>query len=541
MKRIQIYDTTLRDGMQGVEVNYTLEDKVQIAHLLDDMRVDYIEGGFPLSNSKELEFFRRMKHERFKHAKIASFGSTRRPGHNAADDSNLAALIEADTEAVTIVGKSWKAHVKEVLKTTTKENLAMFSDSITFLKSHGKEVIVDYEHFFDGYKDDAEYALELLKAGTEAGGDVLVLCDTNGGTLPHEVVEIIRSLPGEKLAPIGVHYHNDSGCADANSLLSVLEGAVHVQGTINGWGERSGNSNLCVVVPNICLKTGYTAKMGTQLKHLTSLSRFISEKANIIPDKRQPYVGEAAFSHKAGQHADVISKASGLMEHIDGSVVGNERRIILSELAGKSTIAKKMSRYGEFSKDSQFVKELLETLKQKENSGYEYEAAEASFDLLIRKCIHKYTSLFDLNNYHLESYKTGDVSSKTVGRIFLTHEGKQVMGAGVGIGPVETLDMAVRDALSPFQHFLKNIHLIDYRVRVLNPEAATASKVRVFITSTDNTRTWDTVGVSENIIEASWEALIDSYEYYFNNFVVENGDSPRRAERARTGERASKA
>ena len=523
MKKISIYDTTLRDGMQGVEVNYTLEDKIRIAHHLDDMRIDYIEGGFPLSNPKEAEFFKLARLEKFKHAKIASFGPTRRPGHDASDDPNLAALIEAETDVVTIVGKAWKAHVKHVLKTSNTENAAMIRDSITFLKSKGKEVIVDYEHFFDGYKDDAAYALDLLVSGTEAGADAVVLCDTNGGVLPNEVIDILRALPIDSLAPVGVHFHNDTGTADANSLLSIFEGAVHVQGTVNGWGERSGNSNLCVVVPNICLKTEYTANMNSRLKHLTSLSRYISEKANIIPDKRQPYVGEAAFSHKAGQHADVISKAAGLMEHIDGAVVGNERRVILSELAGKSTVIKKMSRYGSFTKDSALVKRLLETLKQKENFGYEYEAAEASFDLLIRKCIDKFESLFELNNYHLESYKTGEVRSKTVGRIFLTHNGKQIMGAGVGYGPVETLDRAIRDALLPFQSFLRNIHLIDYRVRVLNPESATASKVRVFITSTDNTRTWDTVGVSENIIEASWEALIDSFDYYYNNFVIENG------------------
>ena len=521
-KGILVYDTTLRDGMQGVEVSYTLEDKIQIAHLLDEMCIDYIEGGFPLSNPKELEFFRRVKKEKFKHAKVVSFGPTRRPNHHPAKDANMAALIEAETAAVTVVGKTWKAHVKHVLHTTPEENISMFADSIEYLKSQGKEVIVDYEHFFDGYKDDATYALKLLETGAGAGADALVLCDTNGGTMPNEVTEILRSLPFEQLAPVGVHFHNDCGCADSNSLLSVLEGAVHVQGTINGWGERSGNANLCVIVPNICLKTGFTTHMCTQLAHLTSLSRFVSEKANIIPDKRQPYVGEAAFSHKGGQHADVISKAAHLMEHIDGSVVGNERRIILSELAGKSTIVKKMSRYGDFAKNSSSVGELLETLKSKESSGYEFEAAEASFDLLIRKCIDKYSSLFELNNYHLESYKTGEVRSKTVGRIFLTHNGKQIMGAGVGIGPVETLDMAIRDALSPFQPFLAKIHLIDYRVRVLNPEAATASKVRVFITSTDHKQTWDTVGVSENIIEASWEALVDSFDYYYNNFVMDN-------------------
>ena len=525
MKTVTVYDTTLRDGMQGIEINYTLEDKLLIAHMLDDLKIDYIEGGFPLSNDKEAAFFDRVKHETFSHAKIAAFGSTRRPGHKASEDPHITALLNADTPTVTVVGKASKAHVKHVLRTTAEENVEMIRESVLYLKSEGREVIFDYEHFFDGYKDDSQYAVDLLKAGTEAGADAVVLCDTNGGTLPHEVSEIISALPRKLLAPIGVHFHNDCGTADANTLAGILSGASHAQGTVNGWGERCGNSNICVFVPNICLKTEYSANMGDQLAHLTSLSRFVAEKANIIPEKRQPYVGEAAFSHKGGQHADVINKAAHLMEHIDRGQVGNERRIILSELAGKSTIVKKMSRYGNYEKNSETVKKLLEILKEKEKEGYEYEAAEASFDIIMRKCINKYKSLFELNNYHLESYKTGEVDSKTVGRIFLSHGDKQIMGAGVGIGPVETLDLAIRDALRPFSPFLDLIHLTDYRVRVLNPEAAAASKVRVFITSTDHVRSWDTVGVSENIVEASWEAIVDSFQYYYNNYVVEeNGD-----------------
>lgn len=520
MKRVDIYDTTLRDGMQGIEISYSLEDKVRIAHQLDEMRVDYVEGGFPLSNEKEMSFFKKVKNEKFSHAKIASFGPTRAPEKKAAQDISIAALMQAETETVTIVAKSWKAHVNQVLRTTPEENIAMVGDSIGYLKKEGRRVFFDLEHFFDGYKDDPSYSLELLKTGSEAGADMLVLCDTNGGTLPDDVVKIMKELPKEGLAPLGVHFHNDSGTADANSLVGVREGAVQVQGTVNGWGERCGNSNICVVVPNLCLKMNYEVSMAEKLEHLTSLSRFVAEKANIIPDKRQPYVGEAAFSHKAGQHADVIMKAADLMEHIEGLKVGNERRVMLSELAGKSTIVHKMSRYGEFEKNSEVVKKLSETLKVKEREGYEYEAAEASFDLIIRKCLDKYQPLFELNNYHLESHKTGDFSSKTVGRIFLTVGDKQLMGAGVGIGPVETLDSALRDALRPFDSFIDKIGLTDYRVRVLNPEDAAASKVRVFITSSDHSRSWDTVGVSENIVEASWEAIVDSFEYYYNNYVL---------------------
>ena len=493
MKNVTVYDTTLRDGMQGIEVSYTLEDKLQIAHMLDDLKVDYIEGGFPLSNEKETAFFERAKSERFSHAKIVAFGSTRKSGHKAAEDIHINALLSAKTETVIVVGKAWKAHVKHVLKTDNQENLDMISESISYLKSHGREVFFDLEHFFDGYKDDSDYSIEILTGATQAGADTLILCDTNGGTLPHEVTSIMKNLPIEALAPLGVHFHNDCGTADANTLAGILQGAVHAQGTVNGWGERCGNANICVFVPNLCLKTDFAVNMGSQLAHLTSLSRFVAEKANIIPNKRQPYVGEAAFSHKGGQHADVISKADHLMEHVEGSLVGNERKIILSELAGKSTIVKKIARYGSYEKNSSVVSQLLDILKEKERCGYEYEAAEASFDLIMRKCLGQHTPLFTLNNYHLESFKTGELPSKTVGRIFLFHDNKQIMGAGVGIGPVETLDRSIRDALLPLNPYLNHIHLIDYRVRVLNPEAAAASKVRVFITSTDHKRSWDTV------------------------------------------------
>ncbi len=521
MENIIIYDTTLRDGMQGIEVSYTLGDKLQIAHELDEMGVDYIEGGFPLSNEKEAAFFDRVRKEKFKHAKIVAFGSTRRPGKKTEQDEHIQALLNAETPAVIIVGKSWKEHVKHVIKTSPEENLAMIYESIDFFKRKGRETFFDLEHFFDGYKDDPEYALKILKTATQAGADALVLCDTNGGILPSEVIKIINELPKNELNLLGVHFHNDTGCAVANSIAAIENGAMHVQGTINGWGERCGNANLCVIVPNIALKLKLKTNMNDKLKHLTLLSRYVFEKANIIPNKRQPYVGEAAFSHKAGQHADVISKAPTLMEHIDGVLVGNERKIILSELAGKSTIIKKLTKYGEFDKNSDEVKELIKQLKEKENLGYEYEAAEASFDLLILKVLGRYKSIIELNNYHLESFKTGETPSKTVGRIFLSMKNKTLMGAGVGIGPVETLDKALRDALLSFYPFINNIHLIDYKVRVLNPEEASAAKVRVFITTTDKIRTWDTVGVSENIIEASWEAIVDSIDYYYNNFHKE--------------------
>jgi 2-isopropylmalate synthase len=337
-----------------------------------------------------------------------------------------------------------------------------------------------------------------------------------------EVDRILRTLPQNELAPIGVHFHNDTGNGVANSIIALEAGAGHVQGTINGWGERCGNANLCVIIPNIALKLGYETFANDNIRKLTSLSRFVSEKANIIPDKRQPYVGEAAFSHKAGQHADVLAKADYLMEHIDSRLVGNERRILLSELAGKSTIVDKLSKYGNFDKNSPVVEKLIKSLKDKERGGYEYEAAEASFDILIRKCLKIYKPIAELGNYHLESYKTWESPAKNVGRLFMRVDGKEVLGAAVGIGPVETLDAALRDALTVFHPFIQSISLTDYKVRVLNPESAgSAAKVRVFISFTDHLgNTWDTVGVSEDIVEASWEALMDSLEYYYNTFAA---------------------
>ncbi len=521
--RIQIYDTTLRDGMQGQGISYTLEDKIQIALTMDQFGIDYIEGGFPLSNRKETEFFRRMRKENLRHARIVAFGSTRKPGGKAASDPQITALLNAETSTVIVVGKTWREHVKRVLQTQDEENLAMISDSLCTLKKEGREVFFDLEHFFDGYKDDPAYALRVLRTGRDSGADCLVLCDTNGGTLPSEVTRIMEELPLPELGPIGVHFHDDTGNAVANAIVAVDHGAEHVQGTINGWGERCGNLNLCILVPNLCLKLGRRATACANLKHLTMLSRFVAEKANIIPEKRWPYVGEAAFSHKAGQHADVIIKAPHLMEHIDGALVGNERRILLSELAGKSTIIKKLARYGDFDKNSAEVTKLLDELKHLEEQGYEYEAAEASFDLVIRRVLKTYTPLLELSNYHLENYKAADTPPKSVGRLFVRVKGNLLMGAGVGDGPVDTLSAALRDALQPLYPFLKKLKLTDYRVRVLNPEKATAARVRVFITTSDGEQSWDTVGVDENIIEASWQALIDGLEYYYNNFVI-NGN-----------------
>lgn len=519
---VVFYDTTLRDGMQGIEINFNLDDKLAVARMLDELRIDYIEGGFPLANEIESEFFRRVRQEKLQHSKIVAFGSTRRPGTKAEDDPHISALLEAETPAVIVVGKTWTEHVTKVIGTDLEENLAMIYDSIFTLKKAGREVFFDLEHFFDGYKADPDYALRVLQAGSQAGADCLVLCDTNGGTLPHEVSDILQGLPQKELAPLGGHFHNDCGTAVANSLEAIMSGARQIQGTMNGWGERCGNANLCALIPNVELKMKRPNSVGSRVSEITTISRFIAAQANVIPDKRQPFVGSAAFSHKAGQHADVIQKAPYLMEHMDASEVGNERQILLSALAGKGTILAKLQEYGQFTKRSPEVGQLLETLKDREAQGFEYEAAEASFDLIIRQTIGTYTPLFSLKNYHLESFKAGATPSKTVGRIFMSLDQHDIMGAAVGTGPVETLDHALRDALHPHFPELQAVELVDYRVRVLNPESHAAAKVRVFITSTDGEIHWNTVGVHANIVEASYEALVDSLEYYYNACVLGN-------------------
>ncbi len=503
--------------MQGTGVHFTLKDKLDIALMLDDMGLDYIEGGFPLSNDVEAAFFERLKKHPFQNAKLCAFGSTRKPHSRADQDPNIRAVLEAETPAVTVVGKTWKDHVLQVLKTSLEENLEMIFDSVSYLTQQGREVIFDLEHFFDGYKDDPDYALQVLQIAHEAGARVLVPCDTNGGVLAEEVAEIYQKICALYPGKIGSHFHNDLNLGVANSLASVREGSIHVQGTINGWGERCGNANLCSIVPILRYKMGFSTNMDSHLKDLTLLSRFVSEKANIIPDRRQPFVGEAAFSHKAGQHADVLLKNKSLMEHMDPALVGNNSQVLLSGLAGKGTIALKMNKFGQFDKSSPVVAEITTILKDKEAQGYEYEAAEASFELLILKVLQKFRPLFDLDNYHLESFKTFDTQSKTVGRIFVTVDGRRYMGAGVGIGPVGVLDAALRNALEPVYPFLNEITLTDFSVRVLNAEEShSEAKVRVFITSSTEEQSWDTVGVSANIVEASWEALVDSFNYYYN-------------------------
>jgi len=517
MKKIELFDTTLRDGIQGIDINFSLADKILATRKLDELKIDFIEGGFPASNKRDAQYFEKMKKVHLEHAKIVAFGFTKSPKEKVSMETHMKPLLKAETEYVTIVGKASRAHVEKVLGLSPEENLEMIFQSVKYLQDHGCKVIFDLEHFFDGLLVDREYTLKTMQAASDAGAVRLVMCDTNGGILPTQLEKNLSSIKLKKLPPLGVHFHNDCGTAVANSLAAVeFDNIDHIQGTINGWGERCGNTNLCVLAPDICLKTMNTANIADRLHLLTHTSRYFFELANILPEKRQPYVGEAAFSHKAGLHTDVVMKSGNLIEHVSSSAVGNHRQILLSELSGKSTVLAKMKKFGDFNKNSPEVQKVLRLLKNKEAAGYEYEAAEASFDILIAKCLKKYKPFMELNNYHLESFKTGEAPAKTVARVFMTSGTKNVMGAGISIGPVDALNEALQGALQPLYPFLKRISLIDYKVRIFDPQSATAAKVRVLIRSSDKKQEWDTIGVSENIIEASWEAMVDSLDYYYN-------------------------
>ena len=512
MERIKVYDTTLRDGTQGEGINFSVADKIRITEKLDDLGVQYIEGGWPGSNPKDIEFFNIIKKVKLKQARIAAFGSTRRKNGNVSQDVNVKALLEADTPVVTIFGKSWLLHVGSILHTTPEENLAMITDTVKYLKSKGKEVIYDAEHFFDGYKDNPQYALSTLTAATEA--DCIVLCDTNGGTLPAELEEIIKAVRREIKNKLGIHVHNDNGMAVANSVIAVSLGVGQVQGTINGYGERCGNADLCSIIPNLQIKLGIHCISDKQMARLADTSKFVAELANLRHDAKQPYVGDSAFAHKGGMHVDAVKKESRSFEHIKPELVGNQRRVLVSELSGKTTIQMKAAEFGiDLSEDTCRVREILKTIKQLEHQGYEFEAAEASFELIIKKALKRHKKFFKL-----EGFRTS-VEKKEDGRVITEATVKVAVGKEIchtvaeGDGPVNALDNALRKALEKFYPVINNVRLVDYKVRVLNPKEATAAKVRVLIESTDGQEIWGTVGVSENLIEASWQALVDSVEY----------------------------
>ena len=512
--RLTLYDTTLRDGTQGEGINFSVLDKLRIADRLDAFGMHYIEGGWPGSNPKDAAFFDAAKKQIFRHAKLAAFGSTRRAHVAAGEDPQIAGLLQAGTPVVTIFGKSWRLHVTEVLGIDPAENRAMIADSVRHLKSHGREVIYDAEHFFDGYKDDPGHALATLDAAREGGADLIVLCDTNGGCLPDELEVIFRAAAAHLApTPLGIHTHNDCGLGVANALAAVRAGAVQVQGTVNGYGERTGNCNLTTLIPCLQAKMGVAAV--TDLSQLTELSFFVDELANCPHDPRAPFVGSTAFTHKGGVHVHAVQKLARSYEHIDPAVVGNQQHILVSELSGQSNVLAKTRALGlNLSKGSAEVAAVLAEIKRLEQEGYEFEAAEASFALLVRRRLGLHRPLFRLQEYHCTYRRTGDRLNETCeATVKLRVGGTNEYTVAEGDGPVNALDAALRKALRPFYPAIDGIALQDYKVRIIDSHQATAARTRVLIVSSDGHEAWSTVGVSGNIIEASWLALVDGIEY----------------------------
>ena len=532
MRKIQIYDTTLRDGSQGEGVSFSLHDKLSIARRLDEMQFDYVEGGYPLSNEKDVEFFASLRTEPLRHARATAFGMTRRRGVSAADDPGMQALAAANSPSVTIVGKTSAFHVTDVLRVSLEENLSMISDSVQFLHDAGREVIYDAEHFFDGWKLDPAYALRTIQAAAEAGATMVVLCDTNGGSMPEEIADLTRkAVDGVKIA-VGIHCHNDCDLAIANSLAAVDAGADQVQGTINGIGERCGNADLISVVANLAVKkSGYEVLTPESIERLTDLSRFVFETANLNFRNGQPFVGPSAFAHKGGMHVHAVNRAASSYEHITPESVGNERRVLVSELSGRSNIINKTTKH-DLQEDKAAMDQILAEVVRLENLGYQFEAAEASFDLLAKRCTGTYKSHFRRIKYHVEVGSDAEGSLLTEATVKVDIDGVERYEVGEGDGPVDALDAALRKALTGHYPNLKSMNLVDYKVRVVNSEAGTAARIRVVIESKDEKRVWGTVGVSENIIEASWIALVDAFEY---KLFQDESDSPANAAAGKSG------
>ncbi len=512
MARIHIYDTTLRDGSQGEGVNFSLADKLLITRRLDELGVDYIEGGYPLSNPKDFEYFQEVRKLELRQARIAAFGMTRRKGVRPGEDTCLKALLDSGAPVITIVGKTWDLHVREILNTSLEENLRMIADSVAYCKEAGREVFYDAEHFFDGLRHNPEYALQTLRAAEEAGARVLVLCDTNGGTLPEEIGAGSEQARRALHAEIGIHCHNDCDVAVANSLAAVARGATQVQGTINGIGERCGNADLVSIIANLRLKRGSEVLALASLKHLTEVSRFVYEIANMNYRSGQPFVGTSAFAHKGGMHTHAIARNPASYEHIDPGAVGNERRILVSELSGQSTIVSKTAKYA-LQSDRAVMAKILTEVQDLEHEGYEFEAAEASFDLLVKRVAGLYQPKFERLAYRVNVEVSGQGQPVTEATVKVRLADTLMHTASEGDGPVNALDGALRKALLPFYPNLADMHLADYKVRVVNAREETAARVRVVIEWRDPDSVWGTVGVSENIIEASWKALVDAFEY----------------------------
>ena len=514
-REVKIYDTTLRDGAQMEGISFSVEDKLLIARHLDALGVDYIEGGWPGSNPKDAEFFERVKSLQLSKATITAFCSTRKAELDASDDPNLLAVINSGVKAAAIFGKTWDFHVIHALRTTLDENLRMIEESVRFLKGHGIEVIYDAEHFFDGYKANRDYTMKTLAAAKEAGADVIVLCDTNGGTLPMEVGSIFQDVVATLDCPVGMHAHNDSGVAVANTLIAVQLGATHVQGTINGYGERCGNADLCSVIPSLKLKMGIDCVTDEQLAELTSISRLVDETANLRPNLYRPFVGRSAFTHKGGIHVSALMRHPETYEHTKPELVGNSRRVVISELAGASNVLYKAQEFSiPVERSSTGTKAIINMVKELEYQGYQFEGAEASFELLLRRAMEMHKSLFELEGFRLIVEKRESNGQPVAEASIKLRVGDRVLHTvSEGNGPVNALDGALRKALEDVYPELKKIRLTDYKVRVIDEASGTSAKVRVLIESANDHRTWGTVGVSTNIIEASWRALVDSIEY----------------------------
>ncbi len=512
MTRIAIYDTTLRDGSQGEGVNFSLQDKLLLTRRLDDLGVDFIEGGYPLSNPKDAEYFRSVRDLDLKHAKVVAFGMTRRKNIAAETDTGLRALLEGKTPVVTIVGKTSSFQVKEILGATLEENLKMIGDSVAFCKSQGPEVFYDAEHFFDGYTLDPEYAINTLKAAEAGGATCLILCDTNGGSMPERIAEIVAAVKKELKADIGIHCHNDCELAVANTLAAVRAGATQVQGTLNGFGERCGNVDLVATIANLAIKYQYDVLNPGSLQRLTELSRYAYELANMNFRNNQPFVGQSAFAHKGGMHTHAVAKNPASYEHIDPALVGNERRILVSELSGQSTILTKTQKY-QIAHDKAVMAKILNEVQDLENAGYEFEAAEGSFDIIVKKAVGTYKPWFERLAYRVNIEQGAEGTPKTEATVKLRIAGSVEHTVSEGDGPVNALDAALRKALVQYYPALDVMQLVDYKVRVVNPKEGTAARVRVVIESRDAKDMWGTVGVSENVVEASWLALSDAIEY----------------------------
>jgi len=516
VKQIRLFDTTLRDGTQAEKISFSLEDKLSIARKLDSFGIHYIEGGWPGSNPKDQTFFEQAKKETWQNAKLVAFGSTRRANVKPEEDKNLNLLLTSETPAVSIFGKSWIMHATVALGTTAEENLQMIYDSLVLMKKHNREVIYDAEHFFDGYMDNSEYALKTLQAAVEGGADVLVLCDTNGGALPHDIYEVTKIVKNKFNIPVGIHAHNDSDLAVANTIAAVRAGAVHVQGTINGYGERCGNANLVSIIPNLQLKMGYHCIDPTKLTALSDLSTYIYEMANLVPRDEAPFVGKSAFAHKGGIHVSAVMKHPDTYEHIEPEKIGNSRRVLISDLSGRSNVRYKMTELGLQEVDNENASKIVQQVKHLEHKGYSFEAAEASFELLVERYRGNIPIFFELSGFRELTEKDSSQTPRSEASIRVTVDGFKEHSAAEGNGPVNALDNALRKALTRFYPEISLLHLVDYKVRVLKEagKTGTASRVRVLIETQFGEERWSTIGVSENIIEASWEALVDSYTYF---------------------------